>query len=115
MPPAVASEIHAVAGDAKASLEALEEAGNALGEADQDDEACWIGIGTFNQAKLEAYHGVCYIQLGRPGDAVPALGRALDTLDPALKKHRCTPWPTSPSDSSSCAKSRKAASGQANR
>jgi hypothetical protein len=73
---AVASEIHAVAGDANASLEALEEAGHALDQADQDDEASWIGIGTFNQAKLEAYHGVCYLQLGRPGDAVPSLTRA---------------------------------------
>jgi transcriptional regulator with XRE-family HTH domain len=87
---AVASEIHAVAGDAATSLGALEEAGHALGQADQDEESSWIGIGTFNQAKLEAYHGVCYLQLGRPGDAVPALTRALDALDPALKKHRCT-------------------------
>ena len=87
---AVASEVHAVAGDAKASLGALEQAGHALGRADEDDEASWIGVGTFNHAKLEAYHGVCYLQLGRPGDAVPALTRALDTLDPALKKHRCT-------------------------
>jgi hypothetical protein len=87
---AVASEIHAVAGDSMASLGALEEAGHALGESDQDDDASWIGIGTFNCARLEAYHGVCYLQLGRPGDAIPALTRALDTLDPALKKHRCT-------------------------
>jgi tetratricopeptide (TPR) repeat protein len=71
-------------------LEALDQAGYALDRADEDEEASWIGIGTFNQAKLEAYHGVCYLQLGRPGDAVPALTRALDTLDPALKKHRCT-------------------------
>lgn len=87
---AVASEVHAVAGDASASLGALEQAGHALGQADEDDEASWIGIGTFNQAKLEAYHGVCYLQLGRPADAVPALTRALDGLDPALRKHRCT-------------------------
>jgi DNA-binding transcriptional regulator YiaG/tetratricopeptide (TPR) repeat protein len=87
---AVASEIHAVAGDAVASLGALEQAGHALGQADEDDGVSWIGVGTYNQAKLEAYHGVCYLQLGRPGDAVPALTRALDTLDPALKKHRCT-------------------------
>jgi tetratricopeptide (TPR) repeat protein len=87
---AVASEIHAVAGNAYGSLGALEQAGHALDQADEDDEASWIGIGTFNHAKLEAYHGVCYLQLGRPGDAVPALTRALDTLDPALKKHRCT-------------------------
>jgi tetratricopeptide (TPR) repeat protein len=86
----VASEVHAVAGNAKASLGALDHAGHALGQAIQDDEASWIGIGTFNQAKLDAYHGVCYLQLGRPGDAVPALTRALDMLDPALKKHRCT-------------------------
>jgi tetratricopeptide (TPR) repeat protein len=87
---AVASEVHAVAGDTAASLGALEQAGHALDQADEDDEASWIGIGTFNEAKLEAYHGVCYLELGRPGDAVPALTRALDTLDPALKKHRCT-------------------------
>jgi tetratricopeptide (TPR) repeat protein len=86
----VASEVHAVAGDAAASLGALEQAGQALDQANEGDEASWIGIGTFNHAKLEAYHGVCYLQLGRPGDAVPALTRALDTLDPALKKHRCT-------------------------
>jgi DNA-binding transcriptional regulator YiaG len=86
---AVASEVHAVAGDAAASLAALDQARQALDRSDEDDEASWIGIGTFNQAKLEAYHGVCYLQLGRPGDAVPALTRALDTLDPAFKKHRC--------------------------
>jgi tetratricopeptide (TPR) repeat protein len=86
----VASEVHAVAGDAAASLGALDQAGHAFDRADEDDEASWIGIGTFNQAKLEAYHGVCYLQLGRPGDAIPTLARALDTLDPALKKHRCT-------------------------
>jgi hypothetical protein len=83
---AVASEVHAVAGDAAASLAALDQAGHALDRADEDDETSWIGIGTFNHAKLEAYHGVCYLQLGRPGDAVPAL----DTLDPTFKQHRCT-------------------------
>ena len=87
---AVASEVHAVVGNAKGSLGALEQAGHALDQADEDDESSWIGVGTFNHAKLEAYHGVCYLQLGRPGDAVSALIRALDTLDPALKKHRCT-------------------------
>jgi tetratricopeptide (TPR) repeat protein len=87
---AVASEVHAVAGDAAASLGALEQASHALDQADEDDEASWIGVGTFNQAKLEAYHGVCYLQLGRPADAVPVLTKALDTLDPALKKHQTT-------------------------
>ena len=87
---AVASEVHAVAGDAAASLGALDQASQALDQADEDDEASWIGIGTFNWAKLEAYHGVCYLQLGRPADAIPALTKALDRLDPALKKHRCT-------------------------
>ena len=48
------------------------------------------GTPPFNQAKLEAHHGVCYLQLGRPADAVPVLTKALDTLDPALKKHRST-------------------------
>src|SRR5687768_9223744 len=75
---AVASEVHAVAGDAAASLAALDQAGHALDQADEDDEGSWIGIGTFNHAKLEAYYGVCYLQLGRPEDAVPALTRALD-------------------------------------
>ena len=87
---AVASEVHAVVGNAKDSLGALEQAGHVLDQADEDDKSSWIGVGTFNHAKLEAYHGVCYLQLGRPGDAVPVLTRALDTLDPALKKHRCT-------------------------
>ncbi len=87
---AVASEVHAVAGDAAASLAALDQAGHALDQADEDDEASWIGIGTFNRPKLEAYHGVCDLQLGRPADVIPALTKALDTLDPAFKKHRCT-------------------------
>jgi tetratricopeptide (TPR) repeat protein len=87
---AVASEVHAVAGDADGSMRALEQASHALDGADQDDDATWVGVGTFNHAKLEAYHGVCYLALGRPADAVPALTRALDTLDPALRKHRCT-------------------------
>ncbi len=87
---AVAAEVHAVAGQDHASLYALEEAAGALEQAAEDDESSWIGVGTFNQAKLAAYHGVCYIQLGRPGDAIPALTQALDGLDPALRKHRCT-------------------------
>jgi tetratricopeptide (TPR) repeat protein len=87
---AVASEVLAVTGDADGSLRALDQASHALDRADQDDDAAWVGVGTFNHAKLEAYHGVCYLALGRPADAVPALTRALDTLDPALRKHRCT-------------------------
>jgi DNA-binding transcriptional regulator YiaG len=87
---AVAAEVHAVADEASPSLHALDEAGRALEQAGEDDESSWIGVGTFNRAKLAAYHGVCYIQLGRPGDAVPALTQALDALDPALLKHRCT-------------------------
>jgi DNA-binding transcriptional regulator YiaG/tetratricopeptide (TPR) repeat protein len=87
---AVAAEVHAVAGESDASLHALEQAAHALEQAGEDDEASWIGVGTFNQAKLAAYHGVCYLQLGRPGDALPALTQALDSLDPALRKHRCT-------------------------
>ncbi len=87
---AVAAEVHAVAGQDHASLYALEEAAGALEQAAEDDESSWIGVGTFNQAKLAAYKGVCYIQLGRPGDAIPALTQALDGLDPALRKHRCT-------------------------
>jgi tetratricopeptide (TPR) repeat protein len=87
---AVAAEVHAVSGQAHASLAALEVAAVALERAGEDDEASWIGVGTFNQPKLAAYHGVCYIQLGRPGDAIPALTQALEALDPALRKHRCT-------------------------
>jgi tetratricopeptide (TPR) repeat protein len=87
---AVAAEVHAVAGEANASLHALEQATHALERADEDEESAWIGVGTFNQAKLAAYHGVCYLQLDRPGDALPALTQALDSLDPALRKHRCT-------------------------
>jgi DNA-binding transcriptional regulator YiaG len=87
---AVAAEVHAVAGESDASLHALGQAAHALEQAGEDDEASWIGVGTFNEAKLAAYHGVCYIQLGRPGDALPALTQALDALDPALRKHRCT-------------------------
>jgi DNA-binding transcriptional regulator YiaG len=49
---AVASEVHAVAGDAKASLGALEQAGHALGRADEDDEASWIGVGPPCQHEL---------------------------------------------------------------
>lgn len=87
---AVAAEVQAVAGNAPASLRALEDAAGGLEQTAEDDESSWIGVGTFNQAKLAAYNGVCYIQLGRPGDALPALTQALDTLDPALRKHRCT-------------------------
>jgi DNA-binding transcriptional regulator YiaG len=87
---AVAAEVHAVAGDSDASLHALEQAAHALEQAAADDESSWIGVGTFDQAKLAAYRGVCYIQLDRPGEALPALTQALDALDPALRKHRCT-------------------------
>jgi hypothetical protein len=87
---AVEGELRARAGDARTSLTALEDAACALQELDRQDPGSWIGVGAFDLAKLKGYYGLCYLQLGQPQKAVDELTTALSTLDPALRKHRCT-------------------------
>jgi tetratricopeptide (TPR) repeat protein len=87
---AVEGELRARSGDAHACLTALEDAACALQELDRQDPGPWIGVGAFDSAKLKGYYGLCYLQLGQPHKAVEELTTALNTLDPALRKHRCT-------------------------
>jgi transcriptional regulator with XRE-family HTH domain len=50
----------------------------------------WLGIGAFNADKLTAYRGGDLMRLGRYREAQAELLAALDRLDPALRRHRCT-------------------------
>jgi tetratricopeptide (TPR) repeat protein len=87
---AVAAEVNARAGDVTGALHALDDAATTLQHFDANNPPPWIGIGTFNEAKLTSYAGLCYVLLGQPRRAVDELTGALHTLDPALRKHRCT-------------------------
>jgi transcriptional regulator with XRE-family HTH domain/tetratricopeptide (TPR) repeat protein len=85
---AVASEMHASQGAAAWCERLLDDA---AGRLDSPDEARpWIGIGTFNVAKLTAYRGGDMMRLGHYRDAQEILGAALAGLEPMLVKHRCT-------------------------
>jgi tetratricopeptide (TPR) repeat protein len=84
---AVEGELRARSGNTRGCLAALEAAERALKTSTPDS---WVGIGAFDAAKLKGYYGLCYLQLRRPDEAVRELTGALDALDPALRKHRCT-------------------------
>lgn len=87
---AVDAEMEARAGNGLGARRALDDAATALQAVHGHSPPTWIGIGTFNTAKLASYSGLCSILLGQPGHAVEELTRALEALDPALSKHRCT-------------------------
>lgn len=87
---AVDAEMQARAGNANSAQQALDDAATGLQAVHDHSPPTWIGIGTFNTAKLASYSGLCSILLGQPGRAVEELTRALGALDPALRKHRCT-------------------------
>jgi transcriptional regulator with XRE-family HTH domain len=87
---AVDAEMLARAGNDLGARRALDDAATALQAVHGHSPPTWIGIGTFNAAKLASYSGLCSILLGQPRRAVEELTRALDALDPALSKHRCT-------------------------
>jgi tetratricopeptide (TPR) repeat protein len=85
---AVASERYAALGEEDACRRRLIEARVALEQ--PEDGRPWSGIGGFDGAKLTAYEGGDLVRLGRFGEAVSVLDAALDSLDPALHRHRCT-------------------------
>jgi hypothetical protein len=87
---AVDGELRARSGNASGCLAALDAAERSLQGIQSGDSRPWVGIGAFDTAKLKGYYGLCYLQLRRPQDAVTELTGALDALDPALRKHRCT-------------------------
>jgi tetratricopeptide (TPR) repeat protein len=87
---AVEGELRARSGNAKGSLAALEAAERELQGMKNTVPGSWVGIGAFDAAKLKGYYGLCYLQLRRPHEAVTELTSAIDALDPALRKHRCT-------------------------
>jgi tetratricopeptide (TPR) repeat protein len=84
---AVASEMNAATGEANLCTQLLQEAADHL---HQPVDRPWVGIGVFNDAKLAAYRGGGLMRLGRHRDAQTELLVALQSLDPALRKHRCT-------------------------
>lgn len=85
---AVASEMHAATGDEAGCERALGAAAEALGAPVPDEP--WKGIGVFSAAKLTAYRGGDLVRLRRYADAQAQLRTALDELDGAQAKHRCT-------------------------
>jgi hypothetical protein len=85
---AVASEMHATAGDERACMRALDAAAAQL-EAPVPGSP-WKGIGSFSAAKLAAYRGGDLVRLHRYAEAQAELHRALAELDDAHAKHRCT-------------------------
>lgn len=85
---AVASEMHASGGTARQCERLLDESRVQL--AHNAEEKPWLGIGTFDAAKLMAYHGGDMMRLGRHRDAQDLLESALTKLDPAMSKHLCT-------------------------
>lgn len=87
---AVEGELRARSGNVRACLAALDAAERALQGVERDNPSRWIGVGAFDAAKLKGYYGVCYLQLEQPEKAAEELTRALDSLEPALRKHRCT-------------------------
>lgn len=87
---AVDGELRARSGNARGCLAALEAAGRSLQDVKNGDPGPWVGVGAFDAAKLKGYYGLCYLQLHRPQEAVTELTGALDALDPALRKRRCT-------------------------
>jgi hypothetical protein len=86
---AVASERCASLNDASGCQRRLDEARAALDGA-SDDDPPWLGIGGFSADKLLAYEGGDMVRLGRYQDAEPILDAAIDRLDGALHRHRCT-------------------------
>lgn len=87
---AVASEMYATIGPSERAgcMAALEISGEQL--ARPMPERPWAGIGAFNDGKLAAYRGGDLMRLGDYAGARVQLQAALDSLSPALAKHRCT-------------------------
>jgi transcriptional regulator with XRE-family HTH domain len=87
---AVASEMHATLGPSEemGCMSALERARQQL--AAPMPAQPWKGIGAFDTGKLAAYRGGDLVRLGRHAEAQAQLQAALEELDPALVKHRCT-------------------------
>lgn len=86
---AVAGEIHATAGEAGAAMRSLEASRSTLDHADYQDPT-WLGIGAFDQSKLDAYYGTCYLRMHDFKAACRSLTEALDGLPGSWLKHRCT-------------------------
>jgi tetratricopeptide (TPR) repeat protein len=83
--------MYATTGSASGFEQSLEESGARLERAAGESGArAWTGIGLFNEDKLTAYRGTGLVRLGRYRQAQTELSLALDRLDPALLKHRCT-------------------------
>lgn len=87
---AVASEMHATAGDEASCMRALETAETQLSLPSPAQP--WKGIGAFSAAKLSAYRGGDLMRLTRYRDARTHLRDALTQLDPVYAKHRCTAY-----------------------
>ncbi len=85
---AVSAEQLATLGDERGSRTRLDTARDAI--AGHEPDPAWAGVGTFDSAKATAYEGGNLVRLGRYGDAVDALDKALATLEPTMHRHRCT-------------------------
>jgi tetratricopeptide (TPR) repeat protein len=85
---ALASELHARAGDELRSGRLLE---TALGAMEKTrEEPSWKGVGWFDKARLLAYNGGNLLILGKYTEAEDVLRSSLKQLDPIRLKHRST-------------------------
>lgn len=85
---ALASELHARAGQETRSRRLLEQAFDAMDHTRSDP--AWQGIGQFDHARLSAYEGGNLLLLGKHAAAAQQLRDSLKRLDPSRLKHRCT-------------------------
>jgi transcriptional regulator with XRE-family HTH domain len=79
---AVEAEIHAKAGETKASLDAIDRAENALIVA--HEVPAWMDY--YDQTRLKGFKGFAYLTAGKPAEARAALSEALAGLDASAVK-----------------------------
>ena len=82
------AEAHALAGDERATLRALDEADLAMGQAADEEPSRRPRVPFFNRARLAGERGVALARLEQPQAAQAVLEDALRSLDPEVVKTR---------------------------
>jgi hypothetical protein len=82
----VDAEVQALAGQADATLRALDKAEEALSQAQGDEGPAWLDF--FDLARLRGFQGFSYLTLGHTDDARRALGATLGELPDHADKQR---------------------------
>jgi transcriptional regulator with XRE-family HTH domain len=82
------AEAHALMGDERATLRAMEEAEAIMGRLADEDASRRPRVAFFNRAYLTGERGVALARLDKPEDAQDVLASALASLDPEAMKTR---------------------------